>query len=494
MKTATKKSNSKFKYGATAVVFTVVFVAAIIIFNVIFTALGNNYQWYFDLTKKDLTGVSDQSFEMLDAAGIENHNVRILFFQTEEEIGQNQYLYYMHECAKRYAVHYPNNIEIVYEDMILNPTIGAKYSTSSTGKPKTTSVVVETVDENGQTISYGLMAQAAFYLTATSDNSLYAFQGELKFTSKILQLIGKRESVYFTIGHGETVENASVKTLFENAGYDVFDIDLTKEDIPADARIVIVNNPQKDFAGASAPINEIKKLDDFLDNHGNLILFRSPDISGLTELDEYLEEWNIRYENTIIKDEENSLKTQGGYQLIAQLTDDGSAGAMVHQSLRESGKDIKTIVEYASPIRILYSEKGSTTTSAVLKTYPTAAAYSGETQVEKGEFNLMTLSRRTDYVENEMVYSCVLAVSSANYADNDYITSNAYANNDILYSAMELMGREQVPVDIDWKRLEDNELDITTAAANNWTLVLSLVLPTIVFVVGMVVFARRRHL
>ena len=46
--------SKKLKYGSLATVFTVAFVAFVIIFNVIFTALAEKYMWYIDMTEKQV--------------------------------------------------------------------------------------------------------------------------------------------------------------------------------------------------------------------------------------------------------------------------------------------------------------------------------------------------------------------------------------------------------------------------------------------------------
>ena len=44
----------KFKYGSVATAFTIAFIAIVVIFNVIFTALANKYMWYIDMTDANL--------------------------------------------------------------------------------------------------------------------------------------------------------------------------------------------------------------------------------------------------------------------------------------------------------------------------------------------------------------------------------------------------------------------------------------------------------
>ena len=86
----------------------------------------------------------------------------------------------------------------------------------------------------------------------------------------------------------------------------------------------------------------------------------------------------------------------------------------------------------------------------------------------------------------------MFAVGSPFFAEDMFLTPT-YANSDILYTMMIAMGKEQVPIDLDFKVFEDNSLDITTAQASTWTWTLTLVVPVCVFVLGIVVFIRRKH-
>ena len=59
---------------------------------------------------------------------------------------------------------------------------------------------------------------------------------------------------------------------------------------------------------------------------------------------------------------------------------------------------------------------------------------------------------------------------------------------------MRFMGKETVPTNIAHKYLEDESLEITTEAANNWTLAVTVIMPVIVFAIGVVIQIRRKHL
>ena len=106
----------------------------------------------------------------------------------------------------------------------------------------------------------------------------------------------------------------------------------------------------------------------------------------------------------------------------------------------------------------------------------------------------MTITREEQIRNNEVYYSYVMVTGSTAFADDSYLHSNAYANSEILYAAMRVMGKETVPTNIDHKYFENEALDITTEVANNWTLAVTVIAPIIVFTIGIVIQIRRKHL
>ena len=54
-------NSRKFKYGSAATAFTVAFIAVVVIFNIIFSALARKYMWYIDLTKEQVYTLSEEA-------------------------------------------------------------------------------------------------------------------------------------------------------------------------------------------------------------------------------------------------------------------------------------------------------------------------------------------------------------------------------------------------------------------------------------------------
>lgn len=488
-------SDKRFKYGSTAVAFTTVVIAVIIVVNAIFGALCQALLWYGDMTAEQLYGITDASRELLADLSQEDVNIKIIFCTPKDKLEEVYETKLVHQCALTYAKEF-DFVEVEYLDIITNPASINKYKTTAATTIKTTNVIIE----NGE--DYRVFTVEAFYTFAESDKRVFAFNGEMKITSAIMQLCYDNPIAYFTVGHGETTTSSQLAGLFDNAGYDVRTIDLSKEDIDPAAQVIVINGPRYDFMGAKQEVNEIGKIADFLDSYGNLMVFMDPNAMGtqdFPELTEFLSEWGIAFGRSVIKDPENSISADG-FSLVSEYTTDGM-GSSLTKSIRELESVPKAIVRYTMPVEILWEnrtiDQGSRTVSPVLVSAPSAQAYGFENQdqvVSSGPFNLVTISQDSVYVENEPFTSYVLAVGTTGFTNQDYLTSNAYGNADIIYSAMKAMGREKVPLNIDFRLFEDKSLDITSVQANTWTVVYTAVIPVIVLICGTVVWIRRRHL
>ena len=109
-----------------------------------------------------------------------------------------------------------------------------------------------------------------------------------------------------------------------------------------------------------------------------------------------------------------------------------------------------------------------------------------------GVYNLRQSAEKR-IVNNIPIYNYVLVAGTKSFTDDKYV-SNPYSNGDIIYAAMKAFGKETVPIDIDFKVFDQTALDLTTAEANTWSILLTAFLPACVLVAGCVVYLRRRHL
>ena len=282
-------------------------------------------------------------------------------------------------------------------------------------------------------------------------------------------------------------------------GFEVETVDLSKEDFSEDTRIVVINDPVYDFAGIEAEgANEIDKLDKFMDSYGSLMVFTSPEnAANLTNLSEFLSEWGISFTpDTYIKDKDNSISVDGKTVLCAY--DEDSLGASLYLDISNLDTMPRTVVRNAMPLNILWETDGALDgtkeVSPVLLSNESALAVKDGEESALGAAPIMTVTRETRVVDNDYYYSYVIACGSAEYTDPSWLHSNSYANSDIIYNAMRITGRERVLADIEYKVIDDTSMSITTAEANAWTVALSVTLPAIISVCGIVVWVRRKNL
>ena len=58
--------SKKFRYGSVSLAFTIIIIAAVILFNAIFTALSRKFVWYIDMTSEQVYTLSDEAFFFFD--------------------------------------------------------------------------------------------------------------------------------------------------------------------------------------------------------------------------------------------------------------------------------------------------------------------------------------------------------------------------------------------------------------------------------------------
>lgn len=483
----------KAKYGSAAIAFSVIFIAVIIVINVLTTALVNRYGLFIDMTKNSMLEISEATESLLSDIDMP---VKILFMSPEENLKGNAYSYWIMTFAKELESKF-DFISVEFVDTVANPGITNKYKTTTAENVLTTDVIIETG------IGFLKYAQGTFFMYDDESGEMLGFNAEMRFVSAILQLTASEtQTVYYTVGHGESKPQALLN-LFDNAGFVTKEINLARDEIEDNARIIIIYDPIYDFISASAEPgapSEIEKIDDFLDGFGNLMVFVNPETPALPELYEFLEEWGISFrKNTTVKDLRSSTTTDG-FTISATYPTEG-LGASLHKHIRENiSSQPMSIVKEAMPIDILWEDRwfavgqGERDASPVLTSTAYAEAIASGLSLGTDTYNLVTLSRESRYDSNTLRYSYVFASGSTLFADEAYLNSNAYANNDIIYKMMLTMGVDKVPVEIPYRKFDSSTLDITTKTATAYTVVLAVVVPLAVLGAGLVVCTRRKHL
>lgn len=160
---------------------------------------------------------------------------------------------------------------------------------------------------------------------------------------------------------------------------------------------------------------------------------------------------------------------------------------------------MRTTRPTASPTAASTATGASRDIYDVFVSYADAKAMAGGREIgtatEADPYKLMTVSRETRMVTNtDPDYSYVLACGSTGFLGTKMLQSNVYGNTDVMLSAMRAMGKEFVPVGLESKTFVSTKIEsLTTAEANRFTVLLTVLPPVAVFGVGIVVLVRRKY-
>ena len=530
MKKNSAFSSRKFKYGSLSVAMTCVIVAAVILFNGVFKMLADKYLWYTDLTRDEIYTLSDVAVEAL--ANVDK-DVHILFCDDPDNLENDYYSKMIYKTAlglaeKNDFIHV-DNVNIWREPSAVN-----KFKNNSKDAIYASDIIVHSGTEFRV---YRL--KSMFVFNDENSNTPWAYQGEKKLVSGILAVTQAESPIAcITINHGEPFvtesairETQYIVSLLEDGGYKVQLLDLAHQEIPEDCRLMVIYDPQDDFLvkdGVST-ISEIEKLDRFLDGTNALMVFLNPTTPLLPNLEEYLEEWGIKFNRhtdnldnvhgTTIRDYQNSL-TEDGMTVVGNYSTYG-LGASLHEDLRTT---YPPKVIFKNAMGISYSDTyqtawytdendpsytfsyGSYFKDGISRSMydvfvsPATATEVVDTTVvsqasAKNPYKLMTISRESRMVDNENEdYSYVLACGSTEFLSSTLLLSNTYGNTDLMLNTLRATGREFVPVGLKLKPFASTDIEtLTTARANRYTIGL-IVAPTLITAVaGVYVLVRRKY-
>lgn len=534
----------RFRYGSMSVAITALLIAAILLANVIVTALANKYLWYIDMTKESMFTVSDPCFALLDetftalserenAAESEKAHVTIKFCDAYDNLMGGSYSKYVLTTALELAAHYPNRISVEYLDIYQNPSALNPYKTSVNTTYINTDVIVA-----GSGDEYRAYNVEDFFMISSGATSPFAYCGDKRFSSAILAVTQVEKPVVgILMGHGETYKDASLGHLFEEAGYKIEIIaDLVNDGIPADCRMLVSFQPTVDFRSTDDGISDVSELtilDEFLavDNH-SLMVFMSPDCPKLPNLEKYLAQWGIAFDRAedgnsyvIAESAKNSL-TSNGHTFFAQYESYGM-GSSLTSELRKMPVPQKTVLKNAMSLSFAdaydvatatdeesgltfsyaYKSLGAETRQVfrVLSSSTEAKAMAGGVEVAAADanntFGLMMLSIQPRQVQEDNngwffadQSSYVLACGSADFATEAILNSDVYGNSEVLMQAFYQMGKDAVPSYVPYNPFADLTIDSLTQDRANRITVWLTALPVALFsAVGLYVIVRRKY-
>ncbi len=475
------KKNKKIKYFMNSSIVIAGAVLITILLNAVLVAFDSKIPLEISLTRDEIYELTTETKQIVDGIK-EDTDIVVLY---DGQLTDDMML--LSDIIELYTK-YNDNIHFKTVDFQNSPMDLAPYSEAikSISNPYYAMIFVQ--GERFDT------AEASSYISSAGNSNI-----ERIITNKLAAFVDgfQISSVMMTTGHGEKI-NSGFESVLDMYNYRVRSIDLLKEDMPQDEKILlIINAPVGDFSA-----EEIDKIDAFLDRGGNVQLYFDPLASNdtLPRLESYLkDEWAITRNHGVVVDIDNRLDAasdataQYGVLAIAELTDSEIVAPIQHG--RRS-----VLYSASNCFEIVGDKPSSLEITPVLKTsdkaYLKDVATMGEAKTaedQSGSFDILLTATRRNYTINDEVYYGKLLVSGSGYTMDTLIGDTRFANEDLLLNAINWMRGSEAGITVREKELPQGSLTLPNAQFWPWFIVLVVAIPAAICIVGIVVWLKRRY-
>jgi ABC-2 type transport system permease protein len=490
----------KFKHGTMATVFFVVFVALLIVLNVVVSVLTDRFpSMNIDMTAAGLNTLSEDAVNVAKNASLDT---TIYIIGSEDAIrGDQVYSSYglkysqVANLADKMA-EANSKIKVEFIDPDLDPSFMSQYSEENLYSG---TVLVKTEKRYKVLSVNDLFEIESNTQTGQIENRYSKVDGALA-NAVYLTNLEKVPVAAIATGHDE-IMSSSYRTAFdallEDNSFEVVEFNLMTENIPEDAQLVVLPTPTTDYTK-----DEIEKLrtylnDDTREETHSLLVTSEPSQGDLPNLDTLLEEWGIKIGDGVVleSDDANALSSYSGSPAYNCFF-----GNSVSEALADNSYD-RLLTVSSRPIEILFESNNDIAVSALVETNDTAyVSYDNEIQ-EDPDTNVYATSvmARKTYQLDSGTYSSNLIVfgDTMTFLDG-YLNSTAFSNTDFVEDVVKYAtdtADQDIGLTVLSTQTETRDVTATSAVVNFVGLYLfTAIVPLAILIVGLVIFLRRRHL
>lgn len=472
-------NSRKFKYSTASTLFIALFVAAVIIFNILAGFLTERFSLKLDMTSEGKYTLSDQTTEMLKSL---SGDVNIYILSTRAEMEKGDVSRDTLETIQRYASASGGRVSYEFVDPNKNPKFFEKYPDARNSDKK--ALVVEGEKR------YKVLQSSEFVYQYSEISNKTFYQTEEKISSAIMFVSdGKELAAGFVQGHNEVVPTA-LANIFEGNNFTLSAVDL-RFSVAEEITNLVIAAPTVDFSP-----EEIANLESFLSRDGaNLYVFWDSETGSLPVLERYLSEWGFSFEPYLICDEKESYTSPD--VIVASLYDNEIVDA-------ESQGELMAIFPNTRPIKLDFvGEEGYMRTVPLL-----ASSKSSYGKLLSSDKKISTLSKEKGDVSGPFVVasvterligsmgrdglSRVLVFGSVAFTADKYAGIQRAFNNTLLSDTVSY-SNDMKTLYIMPKVESSYDLDITEGTIRALQIILVFVMPLLIFALGIFVFIRRKN-
>lgn len=481
-------NNRRFRMGSFATVLTVIFIAALLILNMIVSAVSNRYPVQIDLTTDKIYGLSDETIEYLK--GLEK-KVDIYVLATEDGFSSaSDYFLQAKETIKKFP-QYTSKVDLSFVDMAKDPSFESKYASYNIG---TRDIIVEC----GSKIQI-VKTSDLFTLQYDSSTGYSYIQGsrtDEAITSAIMNVTSDYTPKVTLLTAHSSFDATSFVSLLEQNSFEVITQDLLLEDIDPEAEVAILFAPSQDLDE-----DQLKKLDAFLDNDGqkgrSLLYFASASQPAMPAMEAFLSEWGIVMEDATVYETDYSriynysplysivdfvneeiLEDPSGYMLMP------TARVMDTSFTERDGKTVEVLQKFGPEALAIPNDAGEDYNIEDAEAYAWPALVLSTLEKSAGKVNESGVA---------VLKSQVIVSASAASCESGLLSSNTFVNGKYYLNLINSVVGRDVSYSVTDKVLDTNTLVMTNTQILGIAAVFVIVIPAALLVWGIVVFMRRRH-
>lgn len=483
-----KMSKARFNHTIGALVITAVVLVATILLNVVVSLMSDKLPGMsIDLTSKGAFQLSETSIKLAQNV---KKDLKITFLDDKQsyrsKASSNTYYAQVMAIAEEYGK-YNNKISAEYISIVDNPNFENKYLQETLSADN---IIVSCGDKYRILDQYDIFNVKSYYSTYSY---IASSKAEEAFDGAILAVTSTESTKLAIVEDNSTEDFTYFKNILEQNNYELVSVKLEQEDIPKDAKMLIVFTPEKDFSKTAA-----KKIRTYLENNKeygkNMLYIPSSKTYKTPNLDEVLSDWGITVGDGLAYELESSsvygrnmydgILCYMGSNAFTSKFDDNSApviSSYARPITLDSDAETQSLLQYSSKSGVCpsdaddsYDFTGNAKGNIIIAGYGVNGIFAND---KKSSDKISTVFV---FGSSTMFEKTILA---STYSDQKYI----------LAMLSESCGRVNQEISVEAKELTQYDVQIDNNSASVIGLVCYVGLPIAVICAGLIVFVKRRN-
>lgn len=483
-----KMSKARFNHTVGALAITAIVLVVTVLLNVVVSLMSDKLPGMsIDLTS---TGAFELSETSIRLAQNVKKDLKITFLDDKQsyrsKASSNTYYAQVMAIAEEYGK-YNSKISAEYISIVDNPNFENKYPQETLSSDN---IVVSCGDKYRVLDQYDIFNVKSYYSTYSY---IASSRAEEAIDGAILAVTSTESTKLAIVEDNSTEDFTYFKNVLEQNNYELVSVKLEQEDIPSDAKMLIILTPEKDFSKTATT-----KIRTYLENskeYGkNMLYVPSSKTYKTPNLDELLSDWGITVGDGLTYELESSsiygnnmydgILCYMGSDAFTSDFDDNSApiiSSYARPVVLDSDMETQSLLQYSSTSGVCpsdaddsYDFTGKAEGNIVIAGYGINGIFAED------EDDSDKLSTIFVFGSSTMFEKTILA---STYSDQKYILS----------MLSEVCGRVDQEIAVEAKELTQYDVIIDNSLASVIGLVCYVGLPIAVACAGFIVFIKRRN-